>query len=115
MEGSVGRALVILTKAAQQDIKRLKRKYRRAEAELRAALERLESDPHHGDLIPGLASVRKLKIASRDIRGGKGRGFRLITFWRQDRLYVVWVYAKPERKTVTPAEIRQRLEQAGLV
>jgi mRNA-degrading endonuclease RelE of RelBE toxin-antitoxin system len=111
----VGRALVIPTKAAQNDIKRLKRKYRGAEAELWAAFESLESDPHQGVLIPGVPSVRKVKIASRDIRGGKERGFRLITSWQQDRLYVMWVYAKPERKTVTPTEIRQRLERTGLL
>ncbi|MCX8103117.1 MAG: type II toxin-antitoxin system RelE/ParE family toxin [Candidatus Bipolaricaulota bacterium] len=82
----MGRALVILTKAAQQDVKHLKRQYRRADTELQAALESLESDPHHGAVIPSLSSVRKLKIASRDIRGGKERGFRLVTCWRHDRL-----------------------------
>ena len=59
-------------------VKHLKKQYRRIASDLETALETIEQNPEAGTVIPRHYSVRKLRVASRDLQRGKSGGFRLL-------------------------------------
>lgn len=98
----------------KRSVRRLRRKYRRIQADLEAAIEVLLLHPDLGTVIPGTPGIRKLRVASSDIGHGKRGGFRLLYRVVPDRSLIVllFVYAKPERKDLSRKEIERIVEEA---
>lgn len=103
-----------LSKPFKRSVRRLRRKYRRVQADLEPAIEALLSYPDLGKVIPGTSGVRKLRVASSDIGHGKRGGFRLLYRIVVDRSLIVplFVYAKPEREDLSREEIERIVEEA---
>jgi hypothetical protein len=69
-----------------------------------------------GAVIPRGHGARKLRLLSSDLRTGKRGGFRLIYLVEGEpspRIYLLLLYAKPDRETVSPAEIERLLTEIG--
>lgn len=112
----MGRFEVVVTDLAQKDIKELSKKYPRILDDLEPPLEELESNPRLGNAVHGYGRCHKLRVASSDIKGGKSRGFRVITLpaEEQRKVYVIWVYAKPVKEAARPHGIERRAKREGL-
>jgi len=98
----------------KRSVRRLRRKYRRIQADLEPAIEALLLHPDLGTVIPGTPAVRKLRVPSSDMRRGKRGGFRLLYRVVADRRLIVllFVYAKPEREDLSRKEIERIVEEA---
>lgn len=66
----------------------------------------LSFHPEAGVVIPGSGGLRKLRWTGK----GKGKrgGIRLIYYWKpaQNRIYLVFIFAKNERDDLTPYQLR---------
>ena len=95
-------------------VKRLAKKYRRIKQDLRGLLDVLAENPFVGDAIPGFAhEVWKIRLASSDMQSGKRGGYRVIYAINQETkfCYLLFMYAKPERRDVTAREIEAFLAE----
>ena len=96
-------------------VKRLKKKYRRIEQDLKQVFEEIERDYETAAgaaPIPGWeGTVWKHRCGSTDMRSGRSGGFRIISMLVKDRdphvLFPLLIYAKPERTDVTAVEIAE--------
>ena len=91
-------------------VKQLKKQYRQIAADLETALESIEVNPEVGTVIPRDYSVRKLRVASRDMRRGKSGGFRLLykleSAANEDFIaYILFVYTKIDQADVSLKEL----------
>lgn len=55
----------------ERSVRQLKKRYRNVAADIEIGLAALEAAPAIGNVIPDDYAVRKLRIASRDMRRGK--------------------------------------------
>jgi len=62
----------------ERAVKRLKKPYRHITDDLTKSLETIEENPAVGTVIPDDYLVRKLRVASKDMRRGKSGGFPLL-------------------------------------
>ena len=93
-------------------IKRLAKKYRRIKQDLRVLISMLSTDPFAGVAIPGFAQqVWKIRVASRDIRGGKRGGYRVIYAISKEAemVYLMYIYPKSKKANISAKEIETLL------
>jgi hypothetical protein len=93
------------------EIKRLCKKYASLKDEFRELVKELEDNPEKGvHLGNGIYKIR-LSIASK----GKGKrgGARVITYLKTEagKIYLLTIYDKGERSTISDSEILQILEK----
>jgi len=71
-----------------------------------AVQQELLNDPERGDLIEGTGGARKARIANPDSDEGKRSGFRYIYYYfnRRGRIYLLHIYGKRERATLTASD-----------
>jgi len=69
----------------------------------------LLENPLLGDVIKGTNGARKGRVRNPSIKGGKSGGFRFIYVFleRVDRIYLLYIYSKKERSTLTPKQAKQ--------
>lgn len=70
----------------------------------RGLQEELAADPERGDIIKGGGGIRKLRYA---VQGrGKSGGVRVIYYWVKDnhQIYLLVVYPKSKKDTLTDKE-----------
>ena len=67
-------------------------------------MNRLAADPAAGDVMPGCGGARKLRVAKPG--GGKGGGYRLITYFggATHPVFLLELFAKGTKLTLTMAE-----------
>lgn len=113
MERSLGRFQVEIKEPAEKAIRDLAKKYRRIWDDLRPIFEAIESHPRLGTPIKGFAKCYKIRVKSSDIAEGKSKGFRVITWPKENegKVEVWFVYAKPETKFMTPKEIKALIKK----
>ena len=72
--------------------------------EYRKLQSELLRNPERGDLIKGGGGIRKLRFAA--LGRGKSGGVRTIYFWAKskDQIYMLLVYPKSKKDTLTDAE-----------
>jgi len=82
------------------------------EAEMKAAVDQVASNPRLGDLIPGAGGCRKVQLAGRG--KGKSGGYRVITFFAEGDapVFLLTVFSKGERANLSAAE-KVQLGQAA--
>jgi mRNA-degrading endonuclease RelE of RelBE toxin-antitoxin system len=92
---------------------RLERKYPKVFDEVEALLEQLKANERPGDKIPGVGyDVRKVRLGNPSAKRGKRGGFRAVYYILQkDRVLMLTLYAKTERKDMTPEQIRRIIEE----
>jgi mRNA-degrading endonuclease RelE of RelBE toxin-antitoxin system len=105
--------LVSTTPRFDTDVKRLRRKYPDLRTELERLEEQLKDDERPGDKIPGVGyDVRKVRLGNPSAKRGKRGGFRAVYYILQkDRVLMLTLYAKTERKDITPEQIRRIIEE----
>ncbi len=100
--------LVILTTPDfDRDVRRLRKKYRLIEADLRALIQDFEKVGIHGEMLIGFGrEVRKVRLANRSANRGKSGGFRaLYTVEDDTTIRLIRLYSKTEEETISRAEI----------
>jgi hypothetical protein len=98
----IGRMLIIETPIFTRRIQHLL-----SDEQYRAVQEQVVARPDAGDVIPGSGGLRKLRWAMAG--HGKRGGLRIIYYWARaaDQILMLFVYPKPEREDLTPAQLRQ--------
>jgi mRNA-degrading endonuclease RelE of RelBE toxin-antitoxin system len=100
----------------KENVRRLEKRFPHVKADVGAGIRVLQDTPRAGAAIPGGHGVRKLRLLSSDLRTGKRGGYRLIYFVEDEpipRIYLLLLYAKPDRETVSPGEIERLLGEIG--
>ena len=93
-------------------IKRLAKKYRRIKQDLRVLVGMLSTNPFAGVAIPSFGrQVWKVRLASRDIRGGKRGGYRVIYAISKEAkmVYLMYIYPKSKKGDISAKEIEALL------
>jgi len=101
---------IIPTPRFQKDVKNLKKKYRHIASDLEEFNNVLDAKPFYGEEIPGLeGKVLKARLASSDMRKGKGKGYRVIYHLSQKEkiIYLLTIYAKAYKENISIAEIKK--------
>lgn len=91
-----------------QEVKKLRKKYRQIEADIKDFADRLEAGETLGDRLQGLGDyiVYKARVASRDMQRGKSGGFRVIYYLQTEtQIFMLTIYAKTEREDISASEI----------
>ena len=96
-----------LTPRFDRSVRRLKRRYPKINADLLKAFSEIEDRPEAGSVIPNDFLIRKLRVASSDMRHGKSGGYRLL--YKLDshsvdevQIVMLFVYAKSDQSDVPP-------------
>ena len=108
---------IIPTPTFQKDVKNLLKKYRHIAADLEELHTILSENPFAGDAIKGLEkTIFKIRLASSDQGKGKSGGYRIIYYLAtQDKtVYLLTIYAKAYKQSVSTSEIRALLKTCGL-
>jgi len=81
----------------------------RLEESLRGLQLELLENPEAGDIEPGTAGLRKLRLGDPTRGKGKRGGARVHYLWLPHRgvIYLMYVYGKNEATGLTPAQKRQ--------
>lgn len=68
--------------------------------------QHLLDDPERGDIVPGLAGVRKVRLANPGRGKGKRGGFRCLYLYlrKKDQIFLLNMLDKNEQIDLTPAE-----------
>lgn len=72
------------TQRFERSVKKLKKHYPKITSDLVPAFQVIESNPQIGMIIPDDFAIRKLRVASSDMKRGKSGGFRLLYKLRSD-------------------------------
>jgi hypothetical protein len=91
-----------------QDRERLERRGELSLEDLADLQQEIIRDPGRGDLVPGLAGVRKIRMRQRAVGRGKSGGARVLylDFERTGVTYLLVLYAKREKVDLSPEEKR---------
>ncbi len=95
-----------LTPRFDRSIRKLKKRYSKISDDLVKTFTDLEDNPESGVVIPDDFMIRKLRVASADMKRGKSGGFRLLyklLAKEPDELQIVllYMYAKSEQADVS--------------
>lgn len=105
---------LIVRQSSRKSVKRLKKRYRNVTSDVAVAFDSILADPQLGTVIPRDFAIRKLRVASRDMRRGKSGGYRLLYLLKDKSdetwIYALELYAKSERDDVTQPELKDLLE-----
>ena len=95
----------------EKQLKRLAKKYRSIPKDYRNLLESLELDPMQGTPLKRGAFKIRMPITSKNT--GKSGGSRVITYVRTelDTIYLLDIYDKSERATISDKELEAFIDQ----
>lgn len=108
---------VFFTEPFERCIKRLVKKYRHIKKDIEELSSFLENYPDTGVAIPGYAhKVGKIRWKSRNMARGKRGSYRIVYFWESsdNKVYLLFIYAKPKKGEITKEELENALREAGL-
>ena len=91
---------IVRTKRYARDIRKLGASY----ADIASLEQAIANDPFVGDVIPGLAGLRKIRfaISGRGKRGGGRAIYYLIL--REDVAIMIFAYSKSDQEDLTPEQ-----------
>lgn len=94
------------------EFKRLKKRYRHVEDDLRPLLDQLRQGETPGDQVPGVGyPAYKVRMKNRDMGSGKSGGYRAIYYlYLKDAVFLITMYSKRERDNITADEIRELIQ-----
>jgi hypothetical protein len=99
----------------QKEIKQLSKKYISLSADFANLLSILETNPATGESLGNNCYKIRMKVASK--RTGKSGGARVITCVKivDVKIYLISIYDKADRETITKKEIEAALKSSGLL
>jgi mRNA-degrading endonuclease RelE of RelBE toxin-antitoxin system len=98
----------------QKELRRLARKYPKVAESVNALSAELKNDERPGDLVPDMGGydIYKVRLPNPSAARGKSGGFRVIYYLQLvDHVILLTIYSKTEQTDITPAEIRQILDE----
>jgi mRNA-degrading endonuclease RelE of RelBE toxin-antitoxin system len=103
---------IVFSKQAEQDLKKLIKKYPNIIKDLTPVLDRLRTGETPGDRIPGIEYVvYKERIRNQDARKGQSGGYRLVYYLRTiSKVIVITIYSKSQVIDISPTEVRRIIE-----
>ena len=104
---------IILGPAFKRSIKALKKRFPSVKRDVELAIEILLENPDIGSVIPGASGVRKLRVRNSDLSRGKSGDYRMLYYiedHQNQRVYLLLLYAKSDRETVSLREIQALIE-----
>lgn len=104
------------SEAFKRQLKRLARKYRQIQKDVKPVIDALEADEVCGDQITGVNyALYKVRAANSDSRRGKSGGYRVIYYLKTEtRCILVTIYSKAEQSDISSSEIKQILKDLEL-
>jgi mRNA-degrading endonuclease RelE of RelBE toxin-antitoxin system len=89
--------------------KRLRKKYRQIDNDLKPLISQLEHGLTPGEQIQGVGhTVYKVRIQNSDAQRGKSGGYRVIYYIKtRDFVILTYIYSKSDREDITADELRQ--------
>ena len=99
----------------EKEIKQLSKKYPSIDADFEGLLSSLLNNPTTGESLGNNCYKIRMKIASK--RTGKSGGARVITCVKilNSKIFLVSIYDKADRETITKKEIESILKSSGLL
>ncbi|MEM9003376.1 MAG: type II toxin-antitoxin system RelE/ParE family toxin [Cyanobacteria bacterium P01_F01_bin.86] len=93
----------------KRNLRKLGKKYRSIQEDVKPVIEQLQQGLFAGDRIPDIGyEVFKLRIRNSDIQKGKSSGYRLIYYLKTaDRVILLTIYSKSEQPDISAESIRQ--------
>ncbi len=104
---------VVFCQSFTRCIKALQKRFPSVKSDVQLAIEILLDNPSIGSAIPGTGGVRKLRVRNSDLSQGKSGGYRMLHYFEDiesQRLYLILLYAKTDRETVSLREIQSLIE-----
>ncbi|MGM0609443.1 MAG: type II toxin-antitoxin system RelE family toxin [Candidatus Muiribacteriota bacterium] len=97
---------IIPTPEFKKQVKKLSKQYKNIADDLKRLQELLTDEPEAGISLGN--KCYKLRIANSSIPTGKSGGFRVITYYIDDNntIWLLLIYSKTEKETVTNKEIQ---------
>jgi mRNA-degrading endonuclease RelE of RelBE toxin-antitoxin system len=104
------RCTVVTTSRFDREMKRLAKKYASLKGEYQTLIEELEENPEKGTPLGN--NVYKIRLAIASKGKGKSGGARVITYLKteQEYIYLLSIYDKSEKITISDKEIKEILE-----
>lgn len=104
------------SEAFKRQLKRLARKYRQIQKDVKPVVDELEAGVVCGDQITGIIyTLYKVRAANSDSRRGKSGGYRVIYYLKTEaRCILVTIYSKAEQSDISASEIKQILKDLKL-
>ncbi|PLK44666.1 type II toxin-antitoxin system RelE/ParE family toxin [Emticicia sp. TH156] len=98
-----------------KEFKRLSKKYKSLLNDLRTLSELLTDNPQMGTNLG--AGLHKIRLGSESKGGGKSGGFRVITYFTEQKqdtetVYLITIYDKSEEENITKKELLKILTNA---
>ncbi|MBD2754805.1 type II toxin-antitoxin system RelE/ParE family toxin [Spirosoma sp. BT704] len=103
-----------ITEKFERDVRKLSKKHKSLKADLLVFRDQLRSDPNQGVSLG--KDCYKIRLAISSKGKGKRGGGRVITCVKvvQETVYLLAIYDKSERDTVSDTELDDMLSEAGL-
>ena len=104
---------ILATPQFTKDIKRLSKKFKAIKNDLSKLIDILEVEPTEGTSLGN--GCYKIRLANTSIPTGKSGGFRVITYFIDDKndLYLLSIYSKTEKDTISDTELKEILTSCG--
>lgn len=96
-----------------KQLKRLAKKYRRIEKDLRPVLDEIQAGQTPGDQIQGTGyTVYKVRVANSDAQRGTSGGYRMIYYVQTaDSRLLLAIYSKSEQSDIPADNIKHIIEE----
>jgi len=106
--------IVVLPEFATE-VKQLAKKYKKIKEDLGRLSAILQDNPTQG--IPLASSCYKIRLANSSIPTGKSGGFRVIYYFIDEKedIYLMSIYSKTQKETISEEEIVSILKRNGLI
>ncbi len=110
--------IVKVEKATQykKELKKIGKKYRSIEQDIKDLIEKLEAGETPGDRINGNQyEVYKVRVKNSDINKGQSGGYRVIYYTKNiEKVLLTAIYSKSEQANITNKEIETRIKEYEL-
>ena len=93
----------------EKDVKKLAKKFKAIKKNLSKLIGDLKEQPTQGTSLGH--GLYKIRLANSSIPTGKSGGFRMITYFmdEEENLYLLSIYSKTEKETISDDELREVL------
>ena len=106
---------VIAAESFKRSYKKLRKIYKSMGEDFESLLEILENNPVEGEAVPGYSNkIYKVRMKSTDMKRGKRGGFRVIYYLTDHIVYLLTIYAKAKRETISANEIKAALKELDM-
>jgi mRNA-degrading endonuclease RelE of RelBE toxin-antitoxin system len=105
---------ILLLESFKRDLKKLRKRYKRIEEDLREIGDKLRQNPRAGVALG--KNCYKIRLPNSSIPTGKSGGFRVIYYFidKHYNIYLVTVYSKTELATISEERLIDLLQENGL-